>query len=321
MTAAPVLRLAADPYPDDDARWAACLARDARAEGAFWVCVATTGVYCRPTCAGRPLRKNVTFVRARREAERAGYRPCKRCRPERHVAGPVSHRIADVDWARVEAGLDVEGWAGLGALLSKAECRMLIEAYDDEARYRSRVVMARHGFGRGEYRYYADPAPEPIAGLRAQLYPRLAAIAEKWAEAAGAPRRYPRDHEAYRRACAAKGQTRPTPLILKYGPGGHNRLHQDLYGEEVFPIQVVVLLSEPGRDFEGGAFVLTEQRPRMQTRVEVVPLRRGEAVAFAVNDRPVAGKRGVHRARMRHGVASVTAGARYALGIIFHDAG
>lgn len=310
----------ANPYPDDDARWAAVAARDASADGAFWCCVATTGVYCRPSCAGRPHRRNVSFAATRIEAARAGYRPCKRCRPERLVSGPVAARIAGVDWPRVRAALDRDGWAPLGALLSEQECGALIAGYDDEARYRSRVVMARCGFGEGEYKYYAETAPETVRALRAALYPAFVPLAEEWAERLGAPRAFPAAHEDYVAVCAAAGQRRPTPLILKYGPGDYNRLHRDLYGAEVFPIQVAILLSEPGKDFDGGAFVLAEQRPRRQTRVETVPLRRGDAVAFAVHDRPVPGAKGVYRAGMRHGVATVRAGARYALGLIFHNA-
>ncbi len=314
------LRLIESDFARDDAKWAACLARDISAEGAFWSCVATTGVYCRPSCAGRPLRKNVTFVATRAEAERAGYRPCKRCRPERYVAGPLHRRIADIDWPRAEAALDAQGWAHLGALLDERECKELIARYGEEPRYRSRVVMARHGFGAGEYRYFADPLPSPVRELREGLYPRLVPTAEKWAAALGKPRAYPRDHKAYRRECAKAGQQRPTPLILNYGPVDYNRLHQDLYGGEIFPIQAAILLSEPGRDFDGGAFLLAEQRPRLQTRGEVVPLRRGDAVAFAVNDRPVEGARGPYRAKMRHGVSTVRDGARLTLGVIFHDA-
>lgn len=314
------LRLVDSTYETDDARWQACLDRDRNAEGAFWSCVATTGVYCLPSCAGRPLRKNVSFVATRREAERAGYRPCKRCRPERFVAGPIRRRIAEIDWSRAEAALDANGWAMLGALLSPEECAELIALYDRDGTFRSRVVMARHGFGAGEYRYFADPLAGAVKDLREGLYPRLAPLAEKWSAAHGAPRRYPETHAAYRKECAAAGQTKPTPLILKYGPGDYNRLHQDLYGEEVFPVQVAILLSEPQRDFEGGAFILTEQRPRLQSRAEIVPLRRGEAVAFAVNDRPVEGARGTYRAKMRHGVSTVISGARFTLGVIFHDA-
>ncbi len=315
------LKLVDAPYADDDARWRACLARDAGADGAFWSCVSTTGVYCRPSCAGRPLRKNVTFVRTRNEAERAGYRPCKRCRPDRYVEGPAARRIAEIDWPRAEAALDAQGWARLGTLLKEEECAGLIEGYGDDARYRSTVAMRRHGFGEGEYRYFADPAPPLVKVLREGVYPHLAPLASRWMAALGRPRAYPKDHAAYRALCAGAGQTRPTPLILKYGAGDYNRLHQDLYGGEVFPVQLVVALSEPGRDYEGGAFVLTEQTPRRQSRAESLSLRRGEALAFAVNERPVSGARGTYRVKMRHGLSTVTGGARYALGVIFHDAG
>ncbi|MEQ8935900.1 MAG: 2OG-Fe(II) oxygenase [Amphiplicatus sp.] len=314
------LKLVEPAYPDDDARWRACLARDWGADGAFWSCVSTTGVYCRPSCAGRPLRKNVTFVRTRNEAERAGYRPCKRCRPDRYVEGSVARRLAEIDWPRVEAALAAQGWARLGTLLTEGECANLIEGYADDARYRSTVVMRRHGFGEGEYRYFADPAPTPVKALREGVYPRLAPVASRWMEALGRPRAYPDDHAAYRAQCAGAGQTRPTPLILKYGAGDYNRLHQDLYGGEVFPLQLVVALSEPGKDYDGGAFVLAEQTPRRQSRAESLSLRRGEALVFAVNERPVNGARGTYRVKMRHGLSTVTKGARYALGVIFHDA-
>lgn len=319
MTTASSLRHYDHGGETEDARWAAFAARDKSADGAFWVLVATTGVYCLPSCPGRPLRRNVSFAATRVEAERAGYRPCRRCRPERFVAGPLAARIDGVDWAGAEAGLDGRGWAKLGALLSAEECRALIDGYDGD-HYRSTVVMRRHGFGEGQYRYFADPPPPLVGDLRALLYPRFVALAERWAARLGAARRYPPSHADYRQACAARGQKRPTPLILKYGPGDYNRLHRDIYGGEVFPIQVVILLSEPGKDFDGGEFVLTEQRPRLQSRAEVVPLGRGEGLAFAVNERPQAGVKGVHRAAMRHGVATLRAGARYALGIIFHDA-
>lgn len=314
------LKLLEPAYSDDDARWAACLARDASADGAFWSCVSTTGVYCRPTCAGRPLRKNVTFVRTRQEAERAGYRPCKRCRPERFVAGPVARRIAEIDWRRVGAALDAQGWARLGTLLTDDECAGLIADYGDDGLYRSTVTMSRHGFGEGEYRYFADPAPPLVKNLREGLYPHLVPIASEWARTLGREHAYPADHAAYRRRCAEAGQLRPTPLILKYGPGGYNRLHQDLYGGEAFPLQAVVALSEPGKDYEGGAFILSEQAPRRQSRAEALTLRRGEALVFAVNERPAEGARGAYRVKMRHGIATIEKGARYALGVIFHDA-
>lgn len=313
------LKLVDEPFATDAARWAAIERRDPAADGAFWACVATTGIYCLPSCAARPHRKNVSFATSRAEAERLGFRACKRCKPERFVQGPIARRIAEIDWPRVEAALDADGFAALGTLLAREECEALVDGYDDEARYRSTVEMARHGFGLGEYRYFADPLPPIVADLRSGLYGRLAPLASRWAELFGGAA-FPEDHAAYRRRCAAQGQSRPTALILKYEAGGCNRLHQDLYGGEVFPVQVAILLAEPGRDFEGGEFVLTEQRPRMQSRAHVVPLRRGEAIAFAVNDRPVKGAKGVWRAKMRHGVATVRSGARAALGIIFHDA-
>jgi hypothetical protein len=223
------------------------------------------------------------------------------------------------DWPRIAADLDAHGSAVVPALLAPAECAALAALYADDVRFRSRVVMARHGFGRGEYKYFAYPLPEPVAALRAALYPPLAAIANRWHEAMGIGARFPDGHAAYLDRCRRAGQTRPTPLLLKYGPGDYNCLHQDLYGEHVFPLQLTVLLSAPGRDFEGGEFVLTEQRPRMQSRAEVVPLAQGDAVVFPVTLRPVRGARGVYRVKMRHGVSRVRSGERMTLGIIFHD--
>ena len=216
--------------------------------------------------------------------------------------------------------LDATGFAVLPGFLPARECQSLSELYEDAARFRSRVVMARHGYGRGEYQYFANPLPRRVAQLRTSLYRPLVSVANRWMEAMGRPTRYPSSLGAFLAECHAAGQTRPTPLLLKYGPGDFNCLHQDLYGAQVFPIQVAVLLSEPGPDFEGGDFVLTQQRPRMQSRVDVVPLRRGDAVAFAVNERPVQGTRGVYRVRMRHGVSELRSGRRFTLGIIFHDA-
>lgn len=216
--------------------------------------------------------------------------------------------------------LDAHGHAVLPRLLDARRCAELVAMYDEDARFRSRVVMARHGFGRGEYGYFAYPLPEPVARLRAALYPPLATVANRWAEALGSGVRYPGTHDAFLARCRDAGQSRPTPLLLRYGAGDYNCLHQDLYGEHVFPLQVAILLAEPGVDFDGGEFVLTEQRPRMQSRVSVVPLRRGDAVVFAVNERPVRGSRGVYRVRMRHGVSTVRSGSRRTLGIIFHDA-
>ena len=231
----------------------------------------------------------------------------------------IDPRIAALDWARIAAELDGFGAATTGALLTPEECAALAALYGREEGFRSRVVMARHGFGRGEYKYFAE-LPPLVAGLRAGLYPRLVPIANGWNAALGLPRRFPAGLAAFTAECHAAGQTRPTPLLLRYGPGDYNCLHQDLYGEQVFPLQVAILLSDPGRDFAGGEFVLTEQRPRMQSRAEVVPLRQGEGVVFAVHHRPVQGSRGVYRVMLRHGVSRIRAGERFTLGVIFHDA-
>jgi len=303
----------------EDLRWDAVERRDSVADGDFWTCVKTTGVYCLPSCAGRPHRKNVIFVESRAEAEANGFRPCKRCRPERFIAGSLEDRIAQVNWTAASEALNAEGWAPLGRLLSDEECAALIANYDDDRYYRSRVIMRRHGFGEGEYRYFADPLPVIISTLRTTLYQRLAPLANEWA-AALTSEGYPATHAAYRKRCAQAGQKRPTPLILKYGAGDYNRLHQDLYGGEIFPIQVAILLSQPGRDFDGGEFVMTEQTPRRQSRAMIAPLEKGSAIAFAVNDRPMMGARGTYRVKMRHGVSAIRSGERYCLGIIFHDA-
>jgi hypothetical protein len=232
----------------------------------------------------------------------------------------LEERLGRVAWQGVEDQLDELGYATTGPLLSAEECRGVAEMYDQAARFRSRIVMRRHAFGEGEYQYFAHPLPELVAGLRRLTYPHLVGIANRWQEALGLSQRYPEDLGAYLAACHAAGQTRPTPLLLKYGPGDYNRLHQDLYGALNFPLQMAILLSAPGRDFEGGEFVLAEQRPRTQLRAEVVPLGQGEAVIFAVNFRPTRGSRGFYRLSMRHGVSRIRAGARYTLGIIFHDA-
>ena len=224
------------------------------------------------------------------------------------------------DWDRVAADLDARGCAVVGPLLGADACATVAGLYAHDAPFRSRVIMARHGFGRGEYKYFAYPLPEIIAELRTALYPPLAAIANRWNDAMGIATRYPAEHDAYLARCHAAGQTRPTPLLLQYGEGDYNCLHQDLYGEHVFPLQATVLLSRPGADFTGGEFVLTEQRPRMQSRAEVVPLAQGEAVIFPVHHRPVQGTRGVYRVNMRHGVSRLRGGRRHTLGIIFHDA-
>jgi uncharacterized protein len=224
------------------------------------------------------------------------------------------------DWAAVATDLDRRGSAVLESLLCVAECERLAGSYDDAECFRSHVVMERHGFGRGEYKYFAEPLPSLVIGLRTALYSRLVPVANRWNEAMGLGAAYPESHADYVARCHEGGQTRPTPLLLRYGPGDYNCLHQDLYGEHVFPLQVAILLSEPGRDFAGGEFVLTEQRPRMQSRVEVVPLRQGDGVAFAVHQRPVRGTRSTYRVRLRHGVSRIRSGERFTLGIPFHEA-
>ncbi len=229
-------------------------------------------------------------------------------------------RVAAIDWAQAASDLEAQGCAVLKGLLTPDECDAMAALYPEDKIFRSRVVMGRHGFGRGEYKYFAYPLPQPIAGLRPLLYGRLQSIANSWNQAMGIDIRYPEDHEAFLERCHKAGQLRPTPLLLQYGEGDYNCLHQDLYGEHVFPLQVAILLSEPRRDFEGGEFVLTEQRPRMQSRAEVVPLNQGDAVAFAVHVRPVQGTRGVYRVNMRHGVSRLRSGRRHTVGVIFHDA-
>ncbi len=232
----------------------------------------------------------------------------------------IAARAAGLDWARIAAELDAQGCATTGPLLSATECAACAAAYDDDALYRSRVVMARHGFGKGEYRYFAYPLPDAVAELRAACYPPLAAIANRWHAALGETMRFPEELAAFLARCHQAGQRKPTPLILRYGAGDYNCLHQDLYGAQVFPLQLAILLSAPGKDFTGGEFVLTEQRPRMQSRAEVVPLAQGEGVIFPVHHRPVRGTRGVYRVNMRHGVSRLRSGSRHTLGIIFHDA-
>jgi hypothetical protein len=226
----------------------------------------------------------------------------------------------DLDWPAAADALDTNGWAMLPRLLEPAACDQIATLYDAPEHFRSHVLMARHGFGRGEYRYFAYPLPDRVQDLRTRLYPPLAAIANRWHARMGIDRRFPESHADWLAECHLAGQTRPTPLLLRYGPGDYNCLHQDLYGDHVFPLQIAVLLSEPGRDFSGGEFVLTEQRPRMQSRAAVVPLRQGDAVVFAVNQRPVRGGKGDYRVTMRHGVSAVHIGRRHTLGIIFHDA-
>ncbi|CAB3661824.1 hypothetical protein LMG24238_01715 [Paraburkholderia sediminicola] len=236
------------------------------------------------------------------------------------IAGPLTQRVDAIDWFDVEEELNGYGCAMLRNLLSAQECDALSANYSRDDLYRSRVVMARHGFGRGEYKYFAYPLPQVVAELRTALYPRLTPVANRWNEAMNIDVRYPAAHGEFIERCHAAGQLRPTPLILQYAKDDYNCLHQDLYGEHVFPLQVAILLSEPGQDFTGGEFVMTEQRPRMQSRTEVVPLGKGDAVVFAVHHRPVQGTRGVYRVNLRHGVSRLRSGHRHTLGVIFHDA-
>ncbi len=232
----------------------------------------------------------------------------------------MTDALAAIDWTTVETALDAEGWAVLPGLMSPQSCADLSAGYDRDAQFRSTITMARHGFGRGAYRYFAYPLPPQVAALRTGLYPRLAPIANRWHARMGIERRFPPEHQAFLDQCHSGGQRRPTPLLLRYGPGDYNCLHQDLYGDHVFPLQVALLLSAPGTEFSGGELVLTEQRPRMQSRVSVVPWVQGDAVVFAVNQRPVHGSRGSYRVTMRHGVSAIRSGQRHTLGIIFHDA-
>jgi len=234
--------------------------------------------------------------------------------------GEVEDRLPAYNWMKVTEDLSGNGCAVIERLLSVEECRQIAGLYPEEIHFRSHVHMARHGFGKGEYRYFKYPLPDLLAGLRTALYPHLADIANTWNERMGVEARYPRQHVDFLKQCHAAGQTRPTPLLLQYMPGDFNCLHQDLYGDKAFPLQVAILLSAPGRDFTGGEFVLTEQRPRMQSKVEVVPLRQGDAVAFAVHNRPVKGAKGNYRVNLRHGVSRVRSGMRHTVGIIFHDA-
>jgi hypothetical protein len=329
------------PVPDE-ARWAAVVERDSRFDGRFVYSVATTGVYCRPSCPARPKRENVRFHATWAEAEAVGFRPCKRCRPKREpslrdsgksrreaapavpVGGAASltieQRVAMADWDAIGATLDAEGCAVMTNLLDADECGAIAGLYPDDSRFRSHIHMERYGYGRGEYKYFACPLPDIVSILRTALYPALATAANRWNEALGDPVRFPPCHAGFLKRCHDAGQTRPTPLLLRYGAGDYNCLHQDLYGEHVFPLQATILLSEPEQDFAGGEFVLTEQRPRMQSRAMVIPLKRGDAVVFAVRHRPVQGARRSYRVNLRHGVSTVRSGNRYTLGVIFHDA-
>ena len=232
---------------------------------------------------------------------------------------PAADRIDTTDWTKTDAALDADGFAVIPKLLDAEACRDIAALYPDDTKFRSHIHMARHGFGRGEYKYFAYPLPGIVAELRTALYPHLAPIANGWNARMGIDVVYPSDHAAFLARCRRAGQDRPTPLLLQYGPGDYNCLHQDLYGEHVFPLQVAILLSEPGADFTGGEFVMTEQRPRMQSRPEVVPLGQGDGVLFAVHHRPVQGTRGIYRVNLRHGVSRLRTGHRHTLGVIFHD--
>jgi hypothetical protein len=241
-------------------------------------------------------------------------------RARRIGAVDIDTRVDEYDWASVARDLDAHGWATLPNLLTTTETAAFARLYDDDSVFRSHVVMARHGFGRGEYKYFKYPLPATLGELRTALYPRLVGVANRWNEAMGIGVRYPDAHADFIARCHEAGQRRPTPLLLRYEAGDFNALHQDVYGEHVFPLQAMVLLSEPGTDFAGGEFVLTEQRPRMQSRVEVVPLRRGDAAIWAVRNRPVQGTRGSYRVNIRHGVSRIRSGHRHTVGVIFHDA-
>ena len=236
------------------------------------------------------------------------------------AAVDIDTRVGAYDWTSISEHLDAHGWALFPQLLTARETAAIAGLYDDDSMFRSHVIMARHGYGRGEYKYFKYPLPDRIAGLRAALYPRLMPIANRWNHSMGIDVRYPKTHQEFIERCHKAGQTRPTPLLLQYGEGDFNALHQDVYGEHVFPLQAAVLLSEPLKDFTGGEFVLTEQRPRMQSRVEVVQLGRGDGVIWAVRTRPVQGTRGSYRVNMRHGVSRLRSGHRHTLGVIFHDA-
>jgi len=256
------------------------------------------------------------FDRKKRSAVHASEHYCESV----SLNGKIIDKLAALEWPAIEANLNARGYATTGPLLTKSDTEHLARCYEaDPSLFRSHVIMARHGFGRGEYKYYADPLPDEIKLLRQSFYSPLAVIANRWEKALGRTGDYPIDHNRFLERCHGLGQTRPTPLLLKYSEGDYNCLHQDLYGELAFPLQVAFLLSVPGQEFSGGEFVLVEQRPRMQSRVEVVPLSQGEAVIFAVNQRPAQGTRGTYRVTMRHGVSRLRSGQRFTLGIIFHD--
>ena len=241
-------------------------------------------------------------------------------RPPANGGGAIAARVDRLDWAAIQAGLDAQGWAIAPGLVTHAEADQIAALYPRPDGFRRQVVMSRHGFGRGEYKYFAYPLPPLIHALRTAAYPRLAPIANGWRQRLGQADRYPPEHAAFLARCHAAGQSRPTPLLLEYGPGDYNCLHRDLYGEHVFPLQIAILLDQPGVDFEGGEFVMTEQRPRMQSRAMVLPLKKGDAAVFAVAGRPMKGARGDYQVKLNHGVSQLRAGKRHTLGIIFHDA-
>lgn len=238
----------------------------------------------------------------------------------RTVSATIDSRVDNIDWAKLRADLDVQGWAVAPHLLTHMEADSIAGLYNQQQGFRSQVIMSRHGFGRGEYKYFSYPLPPLIQALRTAAYPRLAPIANQWHERMRNEVRFPEDHAAFLERCHRAGQVRPTPLLLEYGPDDYNCLHRDLYGEHVFPIQIAILLDQPGEDFIGGEFVMTEQRPRMQTRAMVLPLRKGDAAIFAVNSRPMRGVRGDYQVKLNHGVSKLYAGKRHTLGVIFHDA-
>jgi hypothetical protein len=235
-------------------------------------------------------------------------------------SGSVASRVERVDWGRISENLNEQGNGIVKGLLSPTECRALASLYEQDDIFRSRVVMAKHGFGRGEYKYFSYPLPELVSELRTGVYPHLVSIANRWNTELGINVQFPETHADFIERCREAGQVKPTPLMLRYGMGDYNCLHQDLYGEHVFPLQLAILLSEPEKDFTGGEFVMTEQRPRMQSRPVVVPLRRGDGVVLAVHQRPVRGSRGFYRVNLRHGVSRVRTGHRQTMGVIFHDA-
>lgn len=237
-----------------------------------------------------------------------------------NAGGDVASQLAALDWQRISDDLGMQGYAVIPGLLTSEQCASLVGLYPTQGLFRSRVIMSRHGYGRGEYQYFKYPLPDLVASLRTALYPQLAPIANRWNDLLKIDVRFPDTHQQFIERCHAAGQLRPTPLLLQYEGGDYNCLHQDLYGEHVFPLQLAALLSQPGRDFTGGEFILTEQRPRMQSRAEVVPLGQGDAVVFAVHHRPVQGTRGVYRVNMRHGVSRLRSGHRHTLGVILHDA-